>query len=338
MALAALVLVIAVIAGAVRWRRLLIIIWLPLPAAALTFPAVSYALSSNPLLALRSSWLPESLAAGYSLLWLLALPLVVFAGIGLISSRWPTAVALWLIAVTALVAAWVLPVGSAAPVEGLAWLALAAAAYLGAGTLSRSRLLAVTLAFALAPGPALALTAGEAIDYRWGEDRVAPALVAAASESGQRLRTLVINSSAGTLGAELIDAGGGYLERRSLFVDALRPESELAAPSAELAARLAVGNDSELDRLLAETAVGFVVLANTDVELESNIDSLPQLAAAGETRWGKLWRVVDAREYQATDSPQSYRWLQLALLAGYMLLAVPTPATVRGSYRGGRRS
>jgi GT2 family glycosyltransferase len=337
-ALAAAVLVIAVIAGMVRWRRLLIIIWLPLPATLLVFPAISLALITNPLLALRSSWLPESLPTSYELLWLLALPLVVFAAIGLFSSRWPTAIALWLITVTALAVAWLLPVGSAAPLEGLAWLAISAAAYLGVNSLNRSRLLAVTLAVALAPGPALALTAGETIDYRWGEDRVAPALVAAASESGQRLRTLIINSAAGTLNAELVDAGGGYLERRSLFVDALRPESELAAVSAELAARLAVGNDSELDRLLAETAVGFVVLANPDAELESNIDSVPQLAAAGATRWGKLWRVVEAREYDAIQEPQTYRWLQLGLLAGYLLLAVPTPATVRGSYRGGRRS
>jgi GT2 family glycosyltransferase len=336
-ALAAAVLVIAVIAGMVRWRRLLMVIWLPLPATLLVFPAISLALITNPLLALRSSWLPESLPASYGPLWLLALPLVFFAAVGLVSARWLTAIALWLIAVTSLAIAWLLPVGSAAPVEGLAWLAIAAAAYLGASSLNRSRLLAVTLALALAPGPALALTAGDPVDYRWGEDRVAPALVAAASESGQRLRTLVINSAAGTLGAELVDAGSGYLERRSLFVDALRPESELAAASAELAARLAVGNESELDRLLGETAVGFVVLANADAELESNIDALPQLAAAGETRWGKLWRVVETREYESVEEPRGFRWLQLGLLAGYLLLAVPTPATVRGSYRGGRR-
>ena len=336
-ALAAVVLAIAIIAGVVRWRRLLIVIWLPLPAAALMFPAISFALGTNPLLALRSSWLPESLPTSYGALWLLALPLVFFAAVGLVSSRWLTATALWLIAATSLAIAWLLPVGSAAPVEGLAWLALAAAAYLGVSSLNRSRLLAVALAIALAPGPALALTAGEPVDYVWSEDRVTPALVAAASESGQLLRTLVINSAGVELEAELIDAGGGYLERRSLFVDALRPESELAAASAELAAGLAVGNDAELDRLLGETAVGFVVLANSDAELESNIDALPQLAAAGETRWGKLWRVVEPREYEAAAEPQSYRWLQLGLLAGYLLLAVPTPATVRGSYRGGRR-
>jgi GT2 family glycosyltransferase len=336
-ALAAAVLAIAVAVGVVRWRRLLIIIWLPLPAAALTFAAISFALATNPLLALRSSWLPESLPTSYGPLWLLALPLMVFAAIGLFSRRWPTAIALWLIAVVALGLAWLLPVGSAAPVEGLAWLAVAAAGYLGISSLNRSRLLAVTLALTLAPGPALTLAASDPIDYRWGEDRVAPALVAAASEAGQQLRTLVIDSTAGSLGVELVDAGGGYLEQRSLFVEALRPDAELAAASAELAARLAVGNDSELDRLLVETAVGFVILANTDAELESNIDSLPQLAAAGETRWGKLWRVIDAREHQAVDQPQTLRWLQLGLLAGYLLLAVPTPATVRGSYRGGRR-
>jgi hypothetical protein len=147
----------------------------------------------------------------------------------------------------------------------------------------------------------------------------------------------VINSEDETLGAELVNAGGGYLERGSLFVYALRPESDLATSGAELAARLAVGNDSELQNLLAKTAVGFIILANPDAELEGNIDGLPQLAAAGETRWGKLWRVVEPIEYQDDESPPTLRWLQLGLIAGYMLLAVPTPATVRGSYRGGRR-
>jgi GT2 family glycosyltransferase len=330
------VLAIAIAAGVVRWRRLLIIIWLPLPAALLTYPAISFALGTNPLLALRSSWLPESAPSSYGPLWLLALPLVIFAAAGLFSTRWATALALWLIAPAALALAWVLPVGSAAPVEGLAWLALGASSYLGIESLDRSRLVAVTIALALVPGPAALLTAIDSVEYRWDEDRVAPALVAAAGESGQLLRTLIINSADGSLSVELVDAGGGYLERRSMFVDALRPETELATTSAELAARLAVGNDSELERLLDEAAVGFVVLVNSDAELESNIDSLPQLAAAGETRWGKLWRVVEAREYQVAE-PQSFRWLQLGLLAGYLLLAVPTPATIRGSYRGGNR-
>ena len=333
----AVVFIFVIVAGAVRWRRLLIIIWLPLPAVLLLLPSLSFALKTNPLLILRSSWLPESLLASYGPIWLLAIPLVIFAAIGLLSGRWPAAIGLWIVALTALSLAWLLPVGSAAPLEGLAWLALAAAGALGLSEFGRVRILALALTLTLVPGPALALMMTPAVEYRWGEARVTPALVAAASDSGQLLRTLVLNSESGMLSAELFEAGGGYLERRSLFVDALRPQSELAAAAAELAARLAVGNESEVDALLAETAVGFVVLATADAELESNIDSLPQLAAAGETRWGKLWRVIDALEYEATEQQESIRWLQLALLASYLLLAVPTPATVRGSYRGGRR-
>jgi GT2 family glycosyltransferase len=333
-AAAALVAVLVLTLMAVRWRRALILIWIPVAGAALLLPGLLFALQTRPELALRTSWLPALELPNPSWQWLLALPLVFFAGLALTSSRWLLALGLWSAVALGVFSAWLLP--GAAALLGAVWLALSALAAV-AVTEFRRQLLAAPLAAVLLLGPLLALADRPAVE--WSEARVAPALVTASSAAGENYRTLVLNRAARVaegpleISVELRFADAGRLESRSLFVDALAPEDALTPIAAELSARLVAGNESGLSDLLARGGVGFVLLAAPDEDIATNLDSLPQLAAAGETRWGKLYRVTDPVEYQVSPSQSPVKLAQLALLAGYLLLAVPTAAAIRGSYR-----
>jgi GT2 family glycosyltransferase len=338
--LAALMAVLVLVLAAVRWRRAAVLVWLPIAGVALLAPAAMFAFQTLPLLALRVSWLPENLPPEPQISWLFALPLVFFAGLALSAKGWLLALGFWVAALLAGAAAWLLPAGSVLPLVAAVWLALSLAAALAVQTLSRPAF-GLLLAIALLPGPLLALTERPSVE--WGEPRVAPALVAASAAAGENLRTLVITSPASgsqsdataqpELAAQLLAAGAGTLESGSLFVEALKPNDELRPLAAELAARLASGNERGLSELLSATSVGFVLLAEANPDLETNLESLPQLVAAGETRWGKLYRVLNGVEYQVDQGANPIRLAQLAVLAGYLLLAVPTAAAIRGSYR-----
>jgi GT2 family glycosyltransferase len=338
--LAVLMALVVLVLAVVRWRRAGVMIWLPVAAVALIAPTALFAMQTLPLMALRVSWLPENLPPEPQFGWLFAVPLVFFAGLGLTAKGWPLALGFWGAAILAGAAAWLLPVGSALPLVAAVWLALSAAAALAAQAMHRPAF-ALLLAIALLPGPLLALTERPSVE--WGQPRVAPALVSASAAAGENYRTLVIDSPVATgeidreaqpeLSVQLLAAGAGTLESRSLFVEALKPDDELRPLAAELAARLASGNERGLSDLLSATAVGFVLLAQANPDIETNIESLPQLVAAGETRWGKLYRVLRPVEYQVDQVPNPLRLAQLAILAGYLLLAVPTAAAIRGSYR-----
>jgi GT2 family glycosyltransferase len=331
---AILVTVLVLALALIRWRRLLILIWVPVAGAALLAPGISYALQTNPELSLSTSWLPTLSAPEPGLLWLLALPLVFFAGLALTSMRWAPALGLWALVCLSVLAAWLLP-GSA--VLAVAWLALSVLAAIAASQLRR-QWLALPLAAGLVLGPTIGLT--QPSEIQWGEARVAPALVTASANAGESYRTLVLSSTENPaadgpleLTAELRFAGSGHLESGSMFVDALAPTDALRPLTAELSARLVTGSESDLESLLAETAVGFVLLESQDPNVATNLDSLSQLAAAGETRWGRLYRVVDPVEYRVEEQSNLIRFAQLALLLGYLLLAIPTAAAIRGSYR-----
>jgi hypothetical protein len=59
---------------------------------------------------------------------------------------------------------------------------------------------------------------------------------------------------------------------------------------------------------------------------------MPYFQVSGESRFGALYRVnfeTEAAEFSYTTS----RDLPLGVLAAYLLLALPTPATVRGRRR-----
>lgn len=118
-----------------------------------------------------------------------------------------------------------------------------------------------------------------------------------------------------------------------MFIAALAPQDPLSGQVADVTARLLSGNENRLSELLQATGVGFVLIELGGEELQSNLESLPQLADAGETRWGKLYRVISPQGYQPEVEPSPWRPGQLAVLAAYLLLAVPTTASVRGSYR-----
>ncbi|MBT5847683.1 MAG: hypothetical protein HOH85_00835, partial [Micrococcales bacterium] len=62
-------------------------------------------------------------------------------------------------------------------------------------------------------------------------------------------------------------------------------------------------------------------------------DSITSLQAAGETSFGSLWQVVGSQLDESAVRTKGNRILPLGLLAAFVLLAIPTPASVRGSRR-----
>jgi hypothetical protein len=58
------------------------------------------------------------------------------------------------------------------------------------------------------------------------------------------------------------------------------------------------------------------------------------MQAAGQTPYGHLWQVVGSASNtpSSLESP-SNRNLQLGILAAFLLLAIPTPASIRGAKR-----
>jgi hypothetical protein len=163
-------------------------------------------------------------------------------------------------------------------------------------------------------------------------------LVVAASEVDVGVRTLKIDVIGDQVDAQLDWGAGKTLEQKSLAYELLLPESPIAAELGQLTGSLVAGNSSGVAELLLVLGIDFVLLDGEDQESISSarvaIDSMTMLQAAGETPYGYLWQVLGA----TADTPTSARRsdsknLELGILAAFLLLAIPTPASIRGTRR-----
>ncbi|MEY4991073.1 MAG: hypothetical protein RIS08_1299 [Actinomycetota bacterium] len=325
--------------GVWHFRRSHLMVLSLIPAALALWNWVSFWITQDSwVVGLQSSWAQaQPLELGIAAWSIYLLAALVLAGLGVVSERTATYAA-GLMLLVGLGALGYLISFSSTVAFGLATLiALAIAA---------SGLRASGKALAAVGAVALLLISGSGV---WqalntprlltSEARLMPALVIAqsAANSGDVL-TLKITQGE-EVEAELIWGDGNQFEQRGLASKYLT--SEVRAPDvAQLTAGLLAGNGDGLQTLIQDLGISFVLLHAEDPVVQGQsevaISSLEYLQPAGSSEFGLLWRteVESTALPDVSDDPlkQEVIW-SLAIAA---LLALPTPAVVRG-YRRSKR-
>lgn len=192
--------------------------------------------------------------------------------------------------------------------------------------------------------PALFLTATASPNLKYTDGRVVPSIVAAEAEQGSALKMLVINpeiNSDGSIqfGSEIVSGDGVQLEDVSLsyrFALAKVKQDRAAEYNriAQLVADLASANGSDLQAAIDEAGIGYVLVPDRTSQIAGQLgvalDSVKELEAVGSTDSGQLWRVREPNQELLNaglqpNSPWSItKGVQLAVLLGFLLLAIPT--------------
>lgn len=336
--LAALAALILVSLGVSRPRRLVLQLLSLVPGVLAYLPWLSFWMaSSTPELALSTSWATTGQLSLELAPWSLVLALAaLFALFGLVRAS----AGLWFgglsVVVGALAVAYFEP-SNASPQLGLALLVFLT---LGAsGIKYSSKAMAVLTAAVFSGTVALgAYQAWEAKTLEVRESRLMPALVVAQAQANLGdVLTLKI-SQAEQIEAELIWGDGLQLEQRSVaskHLQAPTPSVEVA----QLTAALLAGNSDGVADLVNKLEIGFILLngePSAIAQTEVAIGSMEFLQPAGKSEFGTLWRTeVDSSSAPETKPDPLRQEIILSLLIA-ALLALPSPAVVRG-YRRSRR-
>jgi GT2 family glycosyltransferase len=356
-----------------RLKRFGYLIWIALPTAASFGPIFIYDLLNQPLALFADAGvpLPVANAEGWQLLlgsteqplgfWFLALitgAVLLLSVLALLTARRAVA---WLslgLGLAALMSARLAAnlkfsaigatdsaadfvSGSPHALLGLWGLAVICAAAIALESIRRRRALQVvaTALIALYVLPAAALTAVSQPLAKWTSARVMPALIAAQASSGVDVRVLVINASTNKITATVIPADGIPLEDNSTaYRYAITKSSDYTKTVGQLAADLVVGGSDAVASALAKADVGYVLVPKTSAlsgtDVSSALDAVAELESAGETAYGKIWRVrkFEAASLIATASPWSItKAIQLSVLIAFVLLAIPTSGRKRAA-------
>jgi GT2 family glycosyltransferase/uncharacterized membrane protein len=328
-------------------RKLPILSWFALPGAVLIYPWVLLAIEQNQFALLTVTGSAFLLPAGlYESVT--ALIFLGVAGIGAVASlfgaRLAVSVSSWVVAIILGVGSVYQPIAGSFALQALSLAALLVGAGLFLDGLKRKwAITAVSIAAsagAVASGLVLGPLAPSQVSF--GSQRQAPALVVAAAEVDEGIRTLRIDANGNQLDVELLWGAGRSLEQTSLAYQLLLPASPIANELAQLSGSLVAGNPSGVQELLSSLGIDFVLLQGDNQESISAarvaIDSMTILQAAGQTPYGHLWQVVGSANNtpSSLESP-SNKNLQLGILAAFLLLAIPTPASIRGAKRLGKQ-
>lgn len=220
-----------------------------------------------------------------------------------------------------------------ASANGMPFLVLGVFALLVVIALSQKRLIAiagglVSVSVAITGG-FLQLTSDSG--YEWGEYRQVPAIVEVESQRFD-LNTLMISENGEVV---YLRAGNGEnLGEQSVLAKLLGNRDQSSEQSiAQLSASLIASNSDGVQELMDQLSVAFVQLEGTNPDIASQLSRLPELTFAGQTSEGALWRADDT---ELDDRVISFKPLQLlpwfAILSS-VLIAVPTPASIRGRAR-----
>lgn len=326
------------IASFVYYRKALIVVWSLLPSIALLWPWLSHQLTVGKLELLTSTSWASSAPTSVSEYFPYIAAVAALALIGLAIANPNKAILLGAIGSLALVVSWYQPVSSSSPLLGLAVLAGLASFASAMDSFPRAMRVAVSvlvMAGILTQAAAIAFLADSKVSF--GQERLMPALVVAqANVEADKVKTLVIDVNGESLEAELVWGDGLFLEERSLASRFEVTQLDREGLS-KLVASLVAGNPSGVEELLTLSGVRFVLLGSSDINLlsqvEVGISSMEFLQPAGKSEFGLLWQV--AGEYGGPDLKVSNpnRDIQLWILAAFALLALPTPAAIRGSRR-----
>lgn len=354
-----------------RIKRIGYLIWIALPTAAVFGPIFIYDLLTNPLALFADPGVPQGVATdlGWQYLlgstvfpldrWYLALisaVVLLLALLALLTAR--RAVALLSLglgllallsarlvagldfsAIGATDSAWQRVSGTPHALLGLWGLAVIAAAAIALESIRRRRALQVVASalVALFVLPAAALTAVAQPIAKWQSARVMPALIAAQASSGIDVQVLVIGATEDQLTAAVIPADGIQLEDNSTaYRNAIAKPSEYSTTVGQLTADLIAGGNENISASLAKVDVGYVLVPKSthisSIDVATSLDAVAELESAGETEFGKIWRVrnFEAASVTVAASPWSItKGVQLAILISFILLAIPTSGRKR---------
>lgn len=324
--------------GITKIRRAGVLIWFALPGLGLLAPWVEHLIrtGSYEFLSVTASARSGPMTLYQEPIWYL--PLLVVALLALPGSlvKLGLSAPLWVLALGLLFSSSYQPVAGsqAVLVALLAVLLVLLAISIEAVKVDWLRVFAITALSVTAIASGVLFGAMQPRGFEFGMERQAPALVMAASDVESGIRTLSITLVGEEISAELIWADGRSQEETSLLYEYFRPESEVDAQIAQLAGSLLAGNPSGVSALLTGLGVDFVLVQADSAsagEVRIALDSLSLLQSSGQTSFGLLWSVVDRGQspmLESADHPA--RPWQLFLLAGFVLLAIPTPASVSG--------
>lgn len=218
---------------------------------------------------------------------------------------------------------------------GIAALAISCALAVWLDSLLRkdfTRILAVAVSALLAAGATgIALSTTTAT---WSSARVMPALIDAQAKAGSRAEVLIITKQLGRYTGQWIPVSGVQLEDLSVAyryaLSKIETESKSYASVAGLVAELVSGTDPAAG-LLDQNNIGYVLVPNpnaaTSMQISASLDQLASLESAGLTEYGKVWRVRNSNAKGEVVSKGYWsvtKVIQLSILIGFILLAIPT--------------
>jgi len=328
----------SVVLIAMRPSRALALVWFGLPGLTLLLPWLVAAAEIDIQLALVTSSarlqpLPQD-TASLALLGLIA----IGAALAIVFARTYLAAAVWVLAGVVVIGQSLLPISSLAELPTvLLILGLIPAADLASKINGR-------VAVSLATISALGIGAFGGYVYGFAsqpsisaaQDRQLPALVVAFADVDQMTRTLKLEVGE-SIAAELVWGDGISQDEVNLLYERTLPESQLSVTLAQLAGSLVAGNSAGVAELMQATSVDFILLAPSThparAEAEVSLSTLALLQSSGESEFGVLYRLDELEASSNESSTSGFVNIQLALLAAYLLLAIPTPATIRGYRR-----
>jgi hypothetical protein len=167
------------------------------------------------------------------------------------------------------------------------------------------------------------------------EDLSAPALVVAQADAESATRTLVISFDQ-EIQAYLVWGDGRSADERSVLYSTLGASSQIEQSIADLTAQLIAANPARVGQLLSELGIDFVLVQGSDptaLATRASIAGMEFFQISGDSGFGSLFRVTTSVEQPSIEIPANGRNWQLAALGIFLLLSVPTPATIRGNRR-----
>ncbi|CAN5249707.1 hypothetical protein BH11ACT3_BH11ACT3_25500 [soil metagenome] len=223
----------------------------------------------------------------------------------------------------------------------LYWLGLLGAVVVGLEALRRAALLAGMLVVLTAAGAVVPLAIAPAVGtgtVQATDGRQLPALVGAESDARPGIGTLVLTAQDdGSLAATISRGTGTTLDETSSLVSTRRGVRDADARLAELAGNLASRSGYDPTEELQDLQLAFVVLTPTPADATAPEASIRQRAAealdaaavlvpVGDTA---LWRFPGLTYSPAAiTAPSTFfavsPWVQLAIVAIALLLAIPT--------------
>ena len=328
----------SVVLIAMRPSRALALVWFGIPGLVLLLPwLVATAEIDIPLALVTSSARLQPLPPETTSLALLGLTALA-AALAIVFARTYLAAGVWVLAGVVVIGQSLLPISGLAELPAvLLILGLIATADLASNITAK-------VAVSLATISALGIAAFGGYVYGFAsqpgisavQDRQLPALVVAFADVDQMTRTLKLEVSE-SIQAELVWGDGISQDEVNLLYERTLPDSQLSVTLAQLAGSLVAGNSAGVAELMKATSVDFILLAPSThparSEAEVSLSTLALLQSSGESEFGVLYRLDELQASSSDLSTSGFVNVQLALLAAYLLLAIPTPATIRGYRR-----